>query len=51
MTIVCQERLSTLKGDARIECPCGMEYHALSGQPVEEPICERSTMPRTMPRL
>jgi hypothetical protein len=43
--IVCQERISTLKGDVRIECPCGMLYHALSGQPIDEPVCGLLELP------
>jgi hypothetical protein len=37
--LVCEERIRTWRGDIRVECRCGVEYHARSGQLVEEPIC------------
>jgi hypothetical protein len=43
--VVCEDRVPIAKGALRIECRCGMEYHVLSGQPVEELICELPTMP------
>jgi hypothetical protein len=35
----CNRRLSLPRAALLVECECGMEYQALSGQPVEEPIC------------
>jgi LSD1 subclass zinc finger protein len=35
----CGQSLSLPRGALLVECECGMEYHAFTGQPVEEPIC------------
>jgi hypothetical protein len=39
--VVCQAQVAPARGALRVECECGMEYHALTGRPVEEPICEQ----------
>jgi predicted amidophosphoribosyltransferase len=37
--LVCEEKIQTWRGDICVECRSGAEYHARSGQLVEEPIC------------
>ena len=37
--LVCEEKIPTWRGDVRVECQCGGEYHACTAQVVEEPIC------------
>jgi hypothetical protein len=34
-----EARIPTWRGDIRVECPCGAEYYARTGQLVKEPIC------------
>jgi len=36
---VCEALIPTWRGDIRVECQCGVEYHARTGQLVEEAIC------------
>ena len=37
--LACNSRVWIRKGQLRAECDCGLEYNALTGKPVEEPIC------------
>jgi hypothetical protein len=43
--LVCEEKIRTWRGDIRVECRSGAEYHARTGQLVEEPICGLSADP------
>jgi hypothetical protein len=38
--LLCEERITTWRGDIRVECRCGAENHARTGKLVEEPICK-----------
>lgn len=38
--VVCDARVPIVKGALLVECVCGKEDGGLTGQPVEEPICE-----------
>ncbi|HEY4867671.1 MAG TPA: hypothetical protein VIK45_19390 [Candidatus Dormibacteraeota bacterium] len=37
--LVCEEKIRTWRGEVGVECQCGAEYQARTGQLVEEPIC------------
>jgi hypothetical protein len=37
--LICEEKIPTRRGDIRVECRCGAEYRARTGQLVDEPIC------------
>jgi hypothetical protein len=39
--LVFEEKTRTWRDDIRVECRWGAEYHARSGQLVDEPICGR----------
>ena len=46
LCVACGRTLSLPRDALLVECECGMEYHALTGQPVEEPICGLLEVPR-----
>jgi hypothetical protein len=41
----CAGSVALPRGAVLVECKCGMEYHGLTGEPVDEPICRLLASP------
>jgi LSD1 subclass zinc finger protein len=38
--VACNQPVQLPHGAALVVCACGKEYQAMTGQPVDDPICE-----------